>query len=212
LSGCSDCRFTSRAPCACQRCADGSAGDLPHRYAAACWPGEPFAAGPTVQPCARSAGLSLAAQCPHRYSWPPPAARYAARTAGPHRSHVSVIIWPLGVMGRELPSPSHPRGCGIWVVSELLSHPGGTAARTKAVHCGQNGAGDHVRGRSVGWLQCGSEQRFARRVAGWQLCRVSSGPAAHVASSLSVAWPRPGSSPRLRADRPVRFPASVWPG
>jgi hypothetical protein len=60
-------------------------------------------------------------------------------------------------MGRELASPSHPRGCDIWVVSELLGHPGGTALWTKAVHCGLDCHGDHVRGRSVGWLQRGNE-------------------------------------------------------
>src|SRR5215467_6101199 len=48
-----------------------------------------------VQPCADSAGHSRLAQCLHRYSSPRRAARYTARTAGPHRSHVSFISWLL---------------------------------------------------------------------------------------------------------------------
>jgi Carboxypeptidase regulatory-like domain len=44
-----------------------------------------------VQSCADSAGHSRGAQCRHRYRSPRLCTRYAARTAGPHRSHVSFI-------------------------------------------------------------------------------------------------------------------------
>jgi hypothetical protein len=44
-------------------------------YAAVRWPGESSAIGQIVQPFARSAGVSRAAQCPHRYSWPERTAR-----------------------------------------------------------------------------------------------------------------------------------------
>ena len=50
--------------------------------------------GQMAQPCADSAGRSWFAQCPHRSSWPIREARKAARTAGPHRSHVSVMPPP----------------------------------------------------------------------------------------------------------------------
>jgi hypothetical protein len=48
-------------------------------------------AGQMVQPCAKSAGHSRFAQCPHRYNSPCRSTRYTARTAGPHRSHISFI-------------------------------------------------------------------------------------------------------------------------
>src|SRR5262245_21246545 len=101
------------------------------------------------------------------------------------------LLAPLGVLGRELAGPSHPRGCGFGVVSELLRHPGGAAARTEPVHSGPDRPSDHVRGRAVGWLQRGDEQRFAPGVASWPPYRLEWWLAMHVASSPSVVWPRP---------------------
>jgi len=54
--------------------------------------------GQKVQPCADSARHCRLAQRPHRYSSPIRSTRYAAPTAGPHRSHVSLIS----------PSPATP--------------------------------------------------------------------------------------------------------
>ena len=47
--------------------------------------------GQIVQSCSDSARHSRDAQCRHRYSSPRLWTRYAARTGGPHRSHVSFI-------------------------------------------------------------------------------------------------------------------------
>jgi hypothetical protein len=48
-------------------------------------------AGQIVQPWAESAAHCWLAQCLHRYSSPRRSMRYAARTAGPHRSHASFM-------------------------------------------------------------------------------------------------------------------------
>jgi hypothetical protein len=48
--------------------------------------------GQIVQPWAESAAHCWLAQCLHRYSSPRRSTRYAARTAGPHRSHASFIF------------------------------------------------------------------------------------------------------------------------
>jgi hypothetical protein len=48
-------------------------------------------AGQIVQPWAESAAHCWLAQCLHRYSSPCCSTRYAARTAGPHRSHASFM-------------------------------------------------------------------------------------------------------------------------
>ncbi len=126
--------------------------------ASACWP-----AGQMVQPCADSAARSWFAQCLHRYSSPRRSARYTARTAGPHRSHVSFISarlsWlshglaggePRGPARRarararrsrgsrrsgELADPAHPLGGRLGVVAGLLGHPAGAAAGTEPARC-----------------------------------------------------------------------------
>ena len=48
-------------------------------------------------------GHSHSAQCRHRYSSPRLCTRYAARTAGPHRSHVSFICRLLSDRQRRVP-------------------------------------------------------------------------------------------------------------
>jgi hypothetical protein len=63
-------------------------------YPSACGATACALTGQIVQSCADSAGHSRGAQCRHRYSSPRLCTRYAARTAGPHRSHVS-FIWRL---------------------------------------------------------------------------------------------------------------------
>ena len=64
-------------------------------YSLACGASACSPAGQMVQPCADSAARSWFVQCLHRYSSPSRSARYTARTAGPHLSHVWFICPPL---------------------------------------------------------------------------------------------------------------------
>jgi hypothetical protein len=67
-------------------------------------------AGQIVQPWAQSAAHRWLAQCLHRYSSPRRSTRYAARTAGPHRSHASFIsAFPFLARSRRSRRYAQPR-------------------------------------------------------------------------------------------------------
>src|SRR5262249_49241383 len=82
--------------------------------------------GERGHPCTARPRHCRPAQCPHRYSPPTRSPRHAARTAGPHRSHVSVISRHLPVRGRaQVPSPPHcyPACCTVLIAHPVTSAP-----------------------------------------------------------------------------------------
>jgi hypothetical protein len=84
--------YAEAPACSCTAPPSGYRSRLPHRLPRSPRRTSPASAwSPTATQPADSTGHNRSAQCRHRYSSPGFCTRYVARTAGPHRSHVSFI-------------------------------------------------------------------------------------------------------------------------
>jgi hypothetical protein len=83
------CLHAARAGCPSRSQGHASDGHDAPENSLACGATASAPTGQIVQPWAESAAHCWLAQCLHRYSSPRRSTRYAARTAGPHRSHAS---------------------------------------------------------------------------------------------------------------------------
>jgi len=104
-----------------------------------------------IEAAARRAGLARRAYI----------AQHAARTAGPHRSHVSFMALSVPAqrhgwraicqadLDSELAHPAHPLGGRVGVIAELLRHLAGAAIGSEPLHGAGDRLGDHVGSRVI---------------------------------------------------------------